>query len=346
VPGALKLSSNELPWAPLPSVAAALERGLGQVARYPDHHATELRGRLAERLGVTSDRVAVGAGAVGLLQQLALAYVDRGDGVVYGDPSFEAYPLFCALMDGVGEAVALRGMTIDGPALAAAVDERTRLVLVSQPNNPTSTAMAAGDLDALAASLPPGCLLVVDEAYREFVTGTHVPDGLDLAARYPHVVVLRTFSKAHGLAALRVGYAVADPRVVDALDQVLLPFAVGSLGQLAALASLDAEDELFDRVGRVVAQRALVSAALAAGGWNVPASETNFLWLPAGRATSELALKLERRGVVARAFPHQGLRVTIGDAPANDEFLRCFFEIAASPLADALAEAWARPAGG
>jgi histidinol-phosphate aminotransferase len=341
VAGALKLSSNELPWGPLPSVQAAINLGVPTANRYPDHRATALRERLAGELGVGREQVTVGAGAVGLLQQLALAFVGPGDRVVRAEPSFEAYPVFTALARGHDVAVPLRRLTIDAARLAEAIDERTRLVLVAQPNNPTGTALAAAELAALADSLPPDCLLVIDEAYREFVTGRHLPDGLDLAVTHPQVVVLRTFSKAHGLAALRVGYAVAAPDVVEALDRVLLPFAVGALGQAAAIASLDAHGELVERVATVVAERERVCTDLRGAGWSVPASEANFVWLPAGQGSDALASRLESAGIVARTFSGLGLRVTVADSTDNDHFVQTF--LAQAPTI--LEQSWGLPVG-
>ncbi|CAN5534422.1 histidinol-phosphate transaminase [soil metagenome] len=335
---AVKLASNELPLDPLPSVAKALEAAVPSVNRYPDHLATELRAALAERLAVGRDRVAVGCGSVGLLQQLALAFTGPGDEVVYGWPSFEAYPVFTALAGATAVAVPLCAQTLDAEAIVAAVGPRTRLVLLANPNNPTGTALRTGELEAIADALPHGCLLVLDEAYREFVTDTDVPDGLALLGHRPDVAVLRTFSKAHGLAALRIGYLVADPEVVVAVDKVLVPFAVNGLAQAAALASLAAPEELADRVVGVVAERGLVVEALRRTGWWVPDAQANFVWLPAGASAEPLAVGLERAGVVTRGFADLGVRVTIGASAENDRFLEAFATVAARVGA---AEQWA-----
>lgn len=321
VEDAVKLASNELPWGPVPGVAAAIGRAASTVERYPDHRARALRARLGRELGVGPERVAVGAGAVGLLCQLALAYVGPGDEVVRGEPSFEAYPIFTRLAGGDDVAVAARAHRLDAGAMAAAMGPRTRMVLIANPNNPTGTAMPLDAIEGLAASLPGGALLVVDEAYREFVSDPGAGSALHLAAHRPNVVVLRTFSKAHGLAALRIGYAVADPSVVEALDKVLIPFSVGALAQAAALASLDARREVAQRVTSVVAERERVTAALAAGGWEVPSPQANFVWLPVGQAAGALAAVLEREGLVVRPFPGQGIRVTIGAPHENDRLI-------------------------
>ena len=345
VSGAVKLASNELAFGLLPSVEKALADDLGRANRYPDHGAVALRERLADRFGVPVACIGVGAGAVGLLGQLALAYVGPGDAVVFGDPSFEAYPIFTKLAGGAPRPVPLTRQTIDADRFLAASSEATRLVLLAQPNNPTSTAMAGDDLRRLADELPPTCLLVVDEAYHEFARGRHLVAGTALLDTHPNVVVLRTFSKAYGLAALRVGFAVANPDVVEAMDKCLLPFSVNSLAQAAAIAALDESAEVERRVDFVLAERERARAELSHLGFGVPASEANFLWLPAGGTASELAVALERRGVVTRPFLGAGVRVTIGAPSEVDRFLGAFGEVAASELGGRLEVAWALPAG-
>jgi len=318
---AIKLASNETPLGPLPSVAKAIETAIEGANRYPDHGAVALRHALAESMGVDRDRVAVGCGSVGLLQQLALAYAGPGDEVAFGWPSFEAYPIVTQLMASDGVAVPLRRQTVHAAALAAAITERTRLVFLANANNPTGTALRTHELLALVDAIPDECLLVVDEAYREFVTGADVPDAVTLLGDRPNVAVLRTFSKAHGLAAIRVGYLIGAPEVVAAIDKALVPFSVNALGQAAALAALGAADELEGRIAQVVSERARVARELRARGFVVPDSQANFVWLPVGSGAAELALALERAGVVTRPFPGAGLRVTMGTRAENDRFL-------------------------
>lgn len=342
---AIKLASNELALGPVASVSAALARGLEGVNRYPDHRATALRQRLAQHFGLAVDCVTVGPGSVGLLQQLALAYIRPGDEVVFGDPSFEAYPIFTRLCSGTPRPVPLSRHTVDVDRILAASTERTRMVLLAQPNNPTSTAVSGRHLLRLAQELPPTCLLVVDEAYHEFARGRHLAPATTLLPHFPNVVVLRTFSKAHGLAALRVGVALADPRVVEAVDQCLTPFSVNALGQCAALASLGAVDEVDSRARAVVSERERTWAELAQLGLGLPAPEANFVWLPAGAATAEVALALEKNGVVARAFAGTGLRVTVGTAAENDSFVEVLAKVVAGGLGQRLEETWALPTG-
>lgn len=319
--GLVALASNEQPWGPLPSVARAVEAALGHGNRYPDHRAEELRSAVAERVGVSADHVAVGCGSVGLLQQLCLAFAGPHAEVAFGWPSFEAYPIFTRLTDAEGVQVPLRRSTIDTARLAASLTERTRLVLLANPNNPTGTAVRTHELLRLADSLPDECLLVVDEAYHEFATGADVPDAVTLLRDRPNVAVLRTFSKAYGLAAFRVGYLVGAPQVVAAVDKALIPFAVGRLSQAAALAALEATDELAARVATIVAERTRVVRAVRTLGISAPDPQGNFVWLPIGGAAESIAHDLECRGIVIRAFAGQGIRVTIGVPEDNDAFL-------------------------
>jgi histidinol-phosphate aminotransferase len=335
----VKLSSNELAFDPLPSVAAALRDAIDDIAIYPDHGATALRSALAVGLGVDAAQVAIGAGSVGLLQQLMLAYVDRGDGVAFCWPSFEAYPMYASIVEADQARPPLRRQTFDLAALAASITDRTKLAFIANPNNPTGTVVGTAEIVAMLERVPSSCLVVLDEAYAEFVTDPRVDDSTALIDRFSNLVVLRTFSKAHGLAALRVGYAIGHPDVIAAIDRTLVPFVVNAMGQCAALASIAAHDEMRERVTTVVAERASVAGSLRRAGWGVPEPHGNFVWLPAGRASTELSAGLERRSVVTRPFPDVGVRVTIGAPDANDRFLQAFADISID------ADRWGLPTG-
>ena len=317
---AIKLASNETPYGPLPGVAEAVAAAVRDVNRYPDHTAESLRIRFAGHVGVEPERVAVGPGSVGMLEQLALAFVDHGDEVVYPWPSFIAYPQFTRLAGGSESTVPLRRQAFDAEAVVAAVSERTRVVLIANPNNPTSTALRTADLTRIVDSAPADCLVVIDEAYREFVTGADVPDAIELFGDRPNVAVLRTLSKAYGLAGLRVGFLVADPAVVDAVNACAIPFGVNVAAQAAGLAALEEHAEVARRCAELIAERTRVAQALRRRGLGVPASEANFWWLPAGDASGEFGLALERRGVVTRPLG-VGVRVTVGQPEDNDRFL-------------------------
>lgn len=328
IESAIKLASNELAFEPLPRVLDVVDRAVMELHRYPAHGAPRLRDALAERLSVDVSRIAVGNGSVGLIQQLCLGYVDPGDRVVYGWPSFEAYPVFVATAGGEAVAVPNDGMALDPDAIADAIDDRTRLVFVANPNNPTSTALCTDDLVWIADNTPDSALLVVDEAYREFVTDPDVPDAIALLGDRDNVAVLRTFSKAHGLAGLRVGYLVGPDHVVDTVDRLLVPFAVNHVGEAAAVASLDATVEIARRCKETTVERDRTADLLAERGFPVPDSQTNFVWLPAGPASASLGEAMERRGVVTRVFPDVGIRVTSGTPAENDRFLAAFADAA------------------
>ena len=326
---AIKLASNENPYPPVPAVVAAIAAAAGDVNRYGDHRAADLRAAIAGWLEVDVDRVAAGCGSVGLLQQLLLAYVDPGDEVVYPWPSFEAYPIDVQLTGGVEVTVPLVDHTFDLEAVAGAVTDRTKLVLLANPNNPTGTAVHVDQLRRLVEQVPDDVLVVVDEAYREFVTADLGDPIADLQPDHPNVVVLRTFSKAFGLAALRTGYAVADPEVVVELDKVLIAFAVNHLAQVASLAAIAARDEVQTVVDRLTVERDRVVAALRVDGWDFPDAHANFVYLPLGSQTDVVFPEMEKRGVVVRPFPGVGMRVTIGTPAQNDRFLATLAEVAA-----------------
>ncbi len=342
IASAVKLASNENPYDPLPSVRAAIDAGAGAANRYPDHRAAAVRAALAARYGLDVGQVAVGCGSVGLLQQLLLTFVDPGQRVLYAWRTFESYPIYAALVAADVRTVPLRRHALDLPALADAVTPDTRVVLVTSPNNPTGTAVRADEFAHLLEVVPEQCVIVLDEAYHEYITGAHVPPALDLLADHPNLVVLRTFSKAYGLAALRIGYALAHPDVVAAIDKTLIPFAVNGVAQVAALASLAADHELADRVRTTLAQRGRVARELRGLGFSVPDPQANFVWLPAGDAAADLTLTLEQLGVVTRPFPGEGVRVTIGSPAEDDRFLQAFAD-AAGKLA--LKEHWGLPTG-
>ena len=324
VPGAIKLASNETPYPPLPHVIERITVAAEQANRYPDNHSSALTAALAARLGVDAAQLAVGCGSVALCTQLVQAVADAGDEVLYAWRSFEAYPIIAAVSGASTVQVPLREHVHDLDAMADRVTGKTRLIFVCNPNNPTGTAVRRAELVAFLRRVPEDVVVALDEAYREFVTDPEVVDGTTLLDAHPNLVVLRTFSKAYGLAGLRVGYAVAaDPAVAAALRQTQVPFAVTHIGQQAALASLHpiAEAQLMARVADIVGERARVQAAVLAMGYPVPPSQANFVWFPLGEATTQWSAGCEQRGVIVRAFAGHGARVTIGSAPENDSFL-------------------------
>jgi histidinol-phosphate aminotransferase len=329
ITNAIKLASNENPDAPLDAILAAVATAAAGANRYADHRATAVRERIGRWLGVDPAWVTVGAGSVGLLQQLFLTYVDAGDEVLYPWRSFEVYPVYTRLMGGREMTTPLTAdHAFDLDALASAVHPGTRMVVLATPNNPTGTALTSGQLREFLAVIDPGTVVVVDEAYREFLDPAFGDPVRDVLPDHPNVVVTRTFSKAHGLAGIRVGYAIAHPEVISAIDKTLFPFAVNALAQAAAIAAIDAEAEISARVAAILAERARVVVTLGAAGWRLPDAQANFVYLPLGARTDDVYLDLERRGVVTRPFSGEGIRVTIGSPEQNDRFLSTLAEVA------------------
>lgn len=332
-PGAVKLSSNENPYPPLRSVIDAVAAELGDISIYPPMAAAELVGRLAERFDVTGDEIAVGAGSVEVAAQLIHSAAGAGDEVIFAWRSFEAYPSLVRIAGATPVPVALTDDDRhDLDAMAAAVTPHTRLIFVCNPNNPTGAVVTGPELHAFMAKIPADVLVVVDEAYVHFDVDPDSADGLEFYRTYPNVAVLHTFSKAYGLAGLRIGYAIARPEIVENLRRVAVPFAVTALAQRAAVASLDAETELDERVQHINAERARVTTALRELGWNVLSSQGNFIWLRTGDDTTQVDAVLREHGVLARAYAADGIRVTIGDPTANDLVLTAAAE-ALAPVA-------------
>lgn len=321
-PVAYKLSSNENPYPPLPGVMESVTLSAASFNRYPDLACTALTQELADRFGVPLSHIATGTGSVGVAQQLLQATSGPGDEVIYAWRSFEAYPIITQISGAASVRVPLTSDAVhDLDAMAAAITDRTRLIFVCNPNNPTGTAVHRAELERFLDRVPGDVLVVLDEAYREFVRDPEVPDGVELYRDRPNVCVLRTFSKAYGLAGLRVGFAIAHDPVAAALRKTAVPFGVSQLAQDAAVASLRAEDELFGRVGSLVSERHRVLTTLRTQGWTVPDSQANFVWLGLAERTAAFAEACEQAGVVVRPFP-EGARVTIGETEANDIFLK------------------------
>ena len=324
VPGAIRLASNEVPYGPLPGVVEAITEAAAGVHRYPDMGVLALREALGERYGVPVERIATGCGSVALAEHLVRAACLPGDEVVYPWRSFEAYPIIAATSAATSVRVPnTAGHGHDLAAMLAALTPRTRLVLVCNPNNPTGSALRRGELDAFLDAVPAGVLVVLDEAYREFVTDPEVPDGLAAYGDRPNVVVLRTFSKAWGLAGLRLGFLVAQPAVAAAVRKVVTPFSTSGVAQAAGLAALRAADEVSRRTTMVVAERERLLAAVRTllPEAPVPQSQANFVWLPLGTHSAGFAGACERAGVIVRPFPGEGVRVTVGTPEENDAFL-------------------------
>ena len=322
----VKLASNEGPFGPLPGALEALERSIVELNRYPDGAAWRLRGALAERYGVPYEEVAVGAGADGIVDCLSQAALDPGGEIVCGWPSFPSYVIDALKLGGVPQRVPLRDHRYDLEAMLEAIGPRTKLVYVCHPNNPTGTTNTHAELDAFLDAVPGHVLVVVDQAYREYVEDPGYPDAIEeyYKAGRP-IAVLRTFSKIYGLAGLRVGYMVAPPAVVTAVNKVKGPFDVSSAAQAAALASLGESDEI-ERRRRLNAEGmvALGQALRESGFEPAGPAVANFLYAETPGDSRQVFEALLREGVIVRPLHGFGapnaIRVTCG-TPDEHEFL-------------------------
>lgn len=323
-PAAFKLSSNENPFDPLPSVVEALQHTT-PINRYPDATAGRLRERLGARYGVDPDQVHVAAGSVSILHQLILATASVGDEVIYAWRSFEAYPSLPLVAGATGVQVALTAdARHDLDAMADAVTDRTRAIILCTPNNPTGPIITGSEFASFIDRVPADVLVILDEAYAEFVTAPDAVNGLTerVFEQHPNVVVLRTFSKAYGLAGLRIGYAIGNVTVLNAARVTGVPLSVTSAAENAAIASLDAEAELLERVAHIVERRTLLVEGLRAQGWDVPDAQGNFVWLPTEGQTDDVAAALVDADLIVRPFSGDGIRISVGEHESVEKVLQ------------------------
>ncbi|WP_399882037.1 histidinol-phosphate transaminase [Streptomyces sp. BBFR51] len=317
------LSANESPDDPLPGVIEAIGAAGALAHRYPDPQCTDLTRAIARRHGVGPETVLVGAGSVALLQALVVAVAEPSAEIVFPWLSFELYPPLAQLAGLRPVAVPLDRYHNDLRAMADRVTDDTGLVVVCNPNNPTGTVVGKRDLRAFLDRVPPTCPVVLDEAYYEYVRTPDTCSGLSLLRTYPNLVVTRTFSKAYGLAALRVGYLIGSQDIVDTLAKVRLAYSVSAVAQVAGLAALDLEDQLRERVDATVAERTRIREALLAGGLKVPDNHSNFVWLPLGEDAAGFGGHCTDAGIAVRTYDGEGVRVSVGSPEDNDAFLAC-----------------------
>ena len=281
-----------------------------------------LTGALARRFDVREEQIALGTGSVAVVGQLIWAAAGPGDSVVYPWRSFEAYPIWVQMTGARSVQVPLLAdERHDLPSMLKAIDDSTRIVFVCNPNNPTGEAVRRDELTEFIDAVPSDVIVVLDEAYREFISDTDVPDGLDFFHERNNVVVIRTFSKAYGLAGLRVGFAIAPEPIAEGMRKTALPFGVSSIAEDAALAALECEDELFERVRHLSQERDRVWQALADQGWDIHPSHANFVWLRLGERTQEFAQACDEVGITIRTFPDEGVRISVAEEQANDRVI-------------------------
>ncbi|BCN65836.1 histidinol-phosphate transaminase [Prescottella equi] len=325
-----RASSNESTIAPSPAVVEAIARAGEHGHLYPTLFADDLVAALAERLSVPADAVLTGAGSLALLQQVLTAYTGPGTEVVHAWRSYEAYPILIGIAGATAVPVPLDAQhRHDVDAMIAAVTPRTRAVLVCNPNNPTGTELTEAEVRRLLDGVPSHVLVILDEAYREFAE--EQVDGVELLREYPNVVVLRTFSKAYGLAGLRVGYAIADSAVAAPLHAAAPPFGLSSVAEAAACAALTDAGHTDRIVESVRDGRRHLRSGLADRGIRTPTSGGNFVWIPIGDRAAELEAACVAHGVSVRAFATEGVRVTVGDRDAEDAVLAAVDHFTAQP---------------
>jgi histidinol-phosphate aminotransferase len=321
----VKLASNENPLGPGHRALEAARRVLEQIHLYPDGAGFALKAALAEKLGVDADQITLGNGSNDILELVARAYLQPGDEAVFSEYGFAIYPLATLACSAKPVMVASNLYGHDLSAMADAITERTRIVFLANPNNPTGTWFNAHALDAFLARVPDEVIVVLDEAYFEYVEESHYPDGLKRLAHYPNLVVTRTFSKIHGLAGLRIGYSVSSPQLADILNRVRQPFNVNTPALAAAEAALNDDDHLENSRGENAAGLVQIAEGLDGLGLEQIPSVANFIAFDCGGEAEPVYQALLREGVIVRPLGGYGLprhlRVTIGTARDNERFL-------------------------
>ena len=325
---AIKLASNENPLGPSPLAVDAIRAAAGDVGWYPDAAAHELREKLAARHGVSRDEVLHANGSNEILDLVVRTFCTGEHHIVFAEPSFVVYRL-AALAHGVPHTpVPLRDWTHDLDAMVEAITPRTRVVFVANPNNPTGTHVGRERVERFLKEVPPEVIVVMDEAYFEYADADDYPDSIELRALRERLIITRTFSKAYGLAALRVGYGIGPATLIEYLLRVRQPFSVSSLAQRAAIAALDDVAHVQRSVEMNRQERARMATALVELGLVPPPSQGNFLFFDLGRPGRDLYEKLLQRGVIVRPFGTTSfIRVTVGTPDQNDRFIAALREV-------------------
>ncbi|MEZ4273279.1 MAG: histidinol-phosphate transaminase, partial [Myxococcota bacterium] len=307
IEGVIKLASNENPLGPSPKAKHAISQALGGMSDYPDGGAFYLKATLAERLNVKPANLIIGNGTNEIIEMLIRTFVRPDEHMVYAQTSFVIYKLCAQAAGREVREVPLRDMCFDLPAMAKVMDERTKLVFIANPNNPTGTYVNRAQVEAFLQEVPPHVLVVLDEAYFEYAQAEDYPNGLDYLGQRERLVVMRTFSKCYGLAGLRVGYGIANPQLVDYLNRGRQPFNVNSLAQIGALAALDDHEHLEKSCLLNSQQMTFLTPKLRERGLDVVESQANFVLVDFKRDIQELFVPLLREGVIVRPMGGYGL---------------------------------------
>jgi histidinol-phosphate aminotransferase len=301
---------------------AAIVDAANEINRYPDPFTTNLIQALSDKFAIPTEQIATGTGSVGVCQQIIQSVAGAGEEVIYAWRSFEAYPIITTIAGAVSVQVPL---TTDGQhdldGMLKAITTKTRAIFVCTPNNPTGGIVTQQQINEFLEKVPEDILVVIDEAYVEFNRDENAIDGIATMKAHSNVGVLRTFSKAYGLAGLRVGYFVGPKNIAEAVRKTAVPFGVSNIAQVAAVTSLEHEAELFKRVEEVIAERTWFESELTKIGFKIPHSQANFVWLPIGERTEEFAHGSEGIAVSIRPFPGEGVRISIGERPALERII-------------------------
>lgn len=336
IANAIKLASNENPLGASPLALAAMHEEQDAIGRYPDANGFALKRALADHLGVSPTQLTLGNGSNDVLDMLARVFAQAGDEIVFSRYAFLVYPLVTCAVGARAVVTPARDWGHDLPAMAAAVSPRTKLIFVANPNNPTGTYVSREQLIAFLAAVPPQVIVVLDEAYFEYVVADDYPNGLEFLAEYPNLVVTRTFSKIHGLAALRIGYGIASEEITDLLNRVRQPFNTSMVAQNAALASLEDGQHVVRSRDLNVRQLARLAEVCSELGLGTIPSVANFLAVEFGDRSDEIYQALLHQGIIVRPVANYQmanyLRVTIGRAQEMDRLIAALRKLVATEL--------------
>ncbi len=333
---AIKLASNENPLGPSPKALEAIRRFLDRVHLYPDGNGYYLRRKLAEMHALEMNQIILGAGSTDLIELVGKTFLAAGDEAITSESAFYIYRLAIEEMGARLVMTPMRNATFDLPAIAHAVTSRTKVIYLGNPNNPTGTMFTAQELDRFLDAVPPRVLIVLDEAYYEYVQRPDYSHSLDYVREGRSILVLRTFSKVHGLAGLRLGYGMGHPELIEALNRVRSPFNANSVAQAAGLAALDDHGHVARSVENNVREMKFLTEELTLMGVRYTPSVANFLLIDTGRDCEEDFMRLLHDGVIVRpmklyAFP-TSLRVTVGTHEENEQFLEALGRVMATPI--------------
>jgi len=323
----IKLASNENPFGCSEKVKQAVAESVSGIALYPDGNATLLRESLAQRLGLKADQLVFGAGSNEIITFIAQVFLSEGDESIFAHPSFVWYETAVRATGANPVMIPLKEHKHDLEAMKNAINEKTKIIWLCNPNNPTGTIITREEQDAFLKAVPADIVVVLDEAYYEFARGEDYPESLPLLDQYPNLIILRTFSKAYGLASLRVGYGAASSEMISYLNRIRPPFNVNTLAQTAAAAALDDQEFVAKTLSENQQGLAALYSAFDQLKLNYVKSRANFIWVETPLPSGEMFQRLLRKGVIVRPFMGNWLRITVGTAEENKILIQALSEV-------------------